>query len=175
MTDKEGLLKNYLRNAEEAITFIEKRDAFPISTNLIWQILAYELGHSDNPPEIIFHQLTALEIANLVEGFFSYSGSPIGELSFNYSILPEELNDSIQKARIKFDGEIWTIHKNDVDPFPSQPLAYNYKEGYKLHLGNGGLYRKKDFIGNIRKKDFILLRQRIIAEIQIELPPLQQG
>jgi hypothetical protein len=43
------------------------------------------------------------------------------------------------------DGEIWRVHKNDPDPYPSNPHAHCIAGakrfvGCKLHLGTAALY-----------------------------------
>lgn len=46
----------------------------------------------------------------------------------------------------RVDGEIWRVHKNDPDPFPSKPHAHciggtKRFVGCKLHLGSAQLYK----------------------------------
>jgi hypothetical protein len=43
-------------------------------------------------------------------------------------------------------GEVWRVHKNDPDPFPSRPHAHCVGRadrfvGLKLHLGTAQLFR----------------------------------
>jgi len=52
----------------------------------------------------------------------------------------------------KVDGEVWRVHKNDADPFPSKPHAHciSGKDrfvGCTLHLGTGELYKKRKSLG----------------------------
>jgi hypothetical protein len=65
------------------------------------------------------------------------------------------------KGIIKLKGEVWEVHKHDKDEFPSNPHAHNYEYGLKLHLGTGVLYKKKNMVGSIRKKDLLKLRNLI--------------
>src|SRR5207237_6227170 len=37
----------------------------------------------------------------------------------------------LTEAQVKLQGEIWIVHKNDADPFPSNPHAHNYRERLK--------------------------------------------
>ena len=77
------------------------------------------------------------------------------------SILPEGIERLITEETIKHKGEQWVIHANDADPFPSDPHAHNYESGLKLHLGTGGLYKKKALVDSVRCKDLKLLRDKI--------------
>ena len=51
----------------------------------------------------------------------------------------------ILEEDFKVGGEVWRVHKNDPDPFPSRPHAHcvGGKDrfiGLKLHLGTGQMY-----------------------------------
>ena len=63
----------------------------------------------------------------------------------------------------------WVVHKNDPDPFPSDPHAHNYEADLKLHLGNGELYNGSKCVGKIPAKKFKELRSSFKS---ISLPPL---
>jgi hypothetical protein len=170
MTDKEILVIDYLKNSEEALVFVQGQGLTFLDIDFIWQILIYELEHYDNPAEVIFHNLKVKEITSCIIKYFDDNGLPIKNITLDDSIIPEALNSDLIKAKIKFKGETWTIHKNDKDTFPSQPHAHCYDRQYKLHLGNGKLYRKRDFIGKISSKDLLDLRQVIVQKININLP-----
>lgn len=123
------------------------------------------------PTEVLFHNLSSQDIVFYIKKYFDENGLPIKNITLDSSIIPDELNNDLIKAQVKFKGEIWTIHKHDKDTFPSQPHAHNYDRQYKLHLGNGKLFRKKDCVGNINNKDFLNLRNLIIQSIHnINLP-----
>jgi hypothetical protein len=69
-------------------------------------------------------------------------------------------------------GEIWDIHLNDADPFPSNPHAHNVQTRVKLDLSNGDLYRKKRKLEErVRKKDLETLRS-LATEKGVVLPAL---
>lgn len=87
------------------------------------------------------------------------------------TILPPELPVLVRKKQYKVSGEIWTVHQNDADPFPSSPHAHNYDQNLAMHLGNGKLYRKRDFVASARRKDFLQLRSLIK---NVLLPPLEK-
>lgn len=73
------------------------------------------------------------------------------------------------EEKVKQKGEIWYIHKNDSDEFPSNPHAHNYQTGEKLHLGNGDLFFGREPTGRVRPKDLKKLRSKIHYR---PLPPL---
>lgn len=74
------------------------------------------------------------------------------------TIIPDNVIRGIYEEQVKFKGEKWVVHKNDVDPFPSNPHAHNYESGLKLHLGNGELYDGTTLVGAIPCKKLKQLR-----------------
>lgn len=86
------------------------------------------------------------------------------------SAIPPGIPISINKQKYKLKGEIWIVHKYDADPFPSSPHAHNYQQNIVMHLGNGGLYRKRDHLGFANRKVFLDLRSCIK---NVCLPPLE--
>lgn len=98
-------------------------------------------------------------------------GKPILEkVVFETSIIPAGTSCFINKKKYKVKGEVWVVHKNDVDPFPSSPHAHNYDQNIVMHLGNGNLYRGREYQSQAKRKDFLLLRSRIK---NVELPELE--
>lgn len=75
------------------------------------------------------------------------------------------------KASIKSNGLIWRIHKDDKDPFPSNPHAHLLDGNRKLDLSTGLLYRRTDIVDKIKKKDLLNIRN-LATQKKIELPPL---
>lgn len=107
----------------------------------------------------------------LDESFLHQFPLILQEISLEESLIPTEVPVQIQKKRYRVNGEIWEIHKSDVDPFPSSPHAHNYDKNLSLHLGNGRLYRKRNFVGMAKRKEFLALRDRVTC---VELPPLEK-
>jgi len=85
------------------------------------------------------------------------------EIELEQSIIPEGVPILLAEAQVKLRGEIWVVHKNDADPFPSDPHAHNYEQRLKLHLGNGDLYvhREKVPCQRMRKSVFLEFRKRL--------------
>ncbi len=59
---------------------------------------------------------------------------------------------------------MWRIHKNDPDPFPSDPHAHNVESGLKLDLSNGRLwFGTRDTEKSITRKHLIAIRDAAAA------------
>ena len=52
---------------------------------------------------------------------------------------------------IKYNGNQWRIHKNDLDSFPSDLHAHNDK-GEKLNLYNGQVFNKRKYMKRLGNK-----------------------
>lgn len=74
-------------------------------------------------------------------------------------------------ARLKSGGQVWTIHKNDADPWPSDPHAHLEGSPYKLDLSTGVLYLKRERYTTISIKDLARIRE-CAEKRDIVLPPL---
>ncbi len=96
----------------------------------------------------------------------------LGKIELGRSLIPSGCRRHITEAMVKNDGCVWIIHKNDSDPFPSNPHAHNEESGLKLDLSNGKLYLRKEFAGEkIGKKELLKIRN-IANEKNIPLPSL---
>jgi GNAT superfamily N-acetyltransferase len=88
------------------------------------------------------------------------------ELSRGRFILEEDL---------KVAGEVWRVHKNDPDPFPSRPHAHCIAGpvrfvGCKLHLGTGELFNGKTSLRRaLNKPQF----ERLLELIREKYPDLK--
>ena len=78
----------------------------------------------------------------------------LGEVELAKSPIPDECTRMLREATIRKDGCVWRIHKNDSDPFPSNPHAHNIESGFKVDLSTGNLYLQTDWTGKrVSKKD----------------------
>jgi hypothetical protein len=94
----------------------------------------------------------------------------LAEFELEDGILPDDIVRLLTEKTIKVKGEIWRVHKNDADPFPSVPHAHNYEAGIRLHLGNGELFNwDRQRVGNIGEKKLKAVREKLNG---IPLPPL---
>lgn len=77
-----------------------------------------------------------------------------------------------KKVRIKVNNSIWVIHKNDSDPFPSNPHAHNLEMNIKLDLSNGKCYRKKEYTHTISEKTLLQIREKAAMCFKGNMPEL---
>ena len=168
------LLINYLVASTEARFLLLEKGYF-FTENEIWESLLYEFDLTDIPTEILFKELSTSEIVDIVIKQRSGEGELLGQVSIAESIIPDSLSsDVLIKAIVKSIGEIWEIHKTDIDDFPSLPHAHNYRSGLSLDLRNGLLYKKRKQVEKIRYKDLVSLRGKIAEQYpEIVLPNLE--
>jgi hypothetical protein len=123
--------------------------------------------------QLLDKNLSADEIVALLRDFeFSrYHPEILAELLLVETLLPPNVPRLLTGKTVKVKGEVWRIHKNDADPFPSVPHAHNYESGVTLHLGTGELFdRNRKTIGNIGKKPLQTLRAKLEG---LQLPALE--
>lgn len=175
MTEKQKILYYYLQESDKTIGQIKSNHGIETDSGKLWQILTEHFDLYDNPVEIIYKKLNSTEICEIIVNNYLNYLSPIIKIEIDFTIIPETLiDDSIIKGIIKFKGEVWEIHKNDQDEFPSNPHAHNYEYGLKLHLGTGELFKKRKLMGSVRKKDLLTIRTLITDKVKtIELPTIK--
>ena len=95
---------------------------------------------------------------------FSF-GQILGEIELvgDDCVYPKGIPAELYEKQIKVKGQKWELHKNDADPFPSNPHAHNYETGLKLDLSNGGLYKKKKLVDSVNGKTLVLIREKFEA------------
>jgi len=106
---------------------------------------------------------------DIVENTDEYISICVGNAQFTMAdgrfILEEDFN---------VNGEIWRVHKNDPDPYPSKPHAHciagaNRFVGCKLHLGTAELYKGRDPLGRFLSRGQF---DRLIELIRPKFPGL---
>ncbi len=154
-------LTAYRLHSEKAREVLSKRLNIEIESIDFQIALGASLGYEPGDgARILSHNLTADQMLDLMKDC-SFP-EVIGQIEFRESILPEGVARRIDEEEIKHGGEIWVIHKYDLDPFPSNPHAHNKATGYKMHLGNGELYTKNKPLGKkVSKKDLVAIRQKV--------------
>lgn len=140
MTDRENRLNNYLSRAKQAEAILKNKGLLYADSSFIWQTLQIEFDCTDIPTNLLFKDLSVLEIVEVVLKHKEIYGQPVCEIIIEKSILPDCIDDSLIKAHIKFKGEKWVVHNNDKDNFPSNPHAHNFDTNTKLHLGRGQVF-----------------------------------
>jgi hypothetical protein len=146
---------------ERAAQLLSEARATPISAEDTEDALIMLLG-LENPVDLLDHDWTAAEIAHALRKFDFSSLKPIvlTVVELKSSVLPSGVRRRLDEVKIKARGEVWHIHRNDADPFPSVPHAHNYDSGHTMHLGTGELYLGRKRVGRISRRDLMDFRQR---------------
>jgi hypothetical protein len=140
----------------------EVRNALVEAMELGDQIQVMELG------------LTAAQMIDMLRNYSFEKPQVLGEIELEESIIPEDVPIQLREATAKHAGEIWRVHQNDADPFPSNPHAHCLEQDLKLHLGSGDLYRRKKVVGSITRKNLRALRSKLGSKMPgVSFPPLQ--
>lgn len=157
-------LSKYIRESQKAKNALSEKLNIDIS-DLEFQIaLGSVFGHDEeDSTRALDYELTAEEMLEKLDSYEFNFPEEIGSIEFPDSILPDDVPRRLDEEEIKHKGEIWVIHKNDKDPLPSNPHAHNKETGYKLHLGNGELYTKKNkaLDKKISKKYLLAIRNKV--------------
>lgn len=168
---KERLLLQYIKVSYEAREILSRLKGREIE-NIDIQLALMEVFKLEDEIDLIEKELSAEKIINLLKDFcfLKYHPEVLCEIQFDESIIPSDVPRLLTEVKIKNRGEIWIIHKNDLDPFPSNPRAKNYEAGLKLDLSSGDLYDRRKHVGKISEKKLSEIREKAKA---ISLPPLK--
>lgn len=154
-------MKYFREELKKARTGLELFYGRSFSDDELYLALAMYYDLSDMPPNIIFKELSSIQMIDALKDFDIASRIPISSIVIEKTIIPSGFSRLSQRALVKVKGELWRIHLYDKDPFPSNPHAHNLETNLKLHLGSGELFQKRELVGKISKKDLLLLRERI--------------
>lgn len=177
MDNFEQRLSYTIRELHTAHTVLEERIGMKLQgIEVQWALteaLGILSGERDTLDNLIAQCPDARTIVQLLSDFPFLKFHPVelGRIELEEDVIPPDVPRKLEEQQVKRDGKIWTIHKNDADPFPSNPHAHNYDENLKLDLSDGTLYRYKQPQGRIKWKDLLMLRSLING---IDLPPLAQ-
>ena len=167
MKDPSDLINKYIKNSRKAAEKLSTADISVTSkdiTNALVEVL--ELNLSTDP---VYKDLSEAKIISLLSSFdfFKFIPEIICEIHLNNPMLPHNINSLLLEQNIKNKGEIWTIHKNDQDPFPSNPHAHNYPMNLVAHLGTGELYQGRRLMKQkLKTKDLVNLRKLIVERVK---------
>ena len=171
MDDLSRSINDYIAASEAARHRLQSKFTYRIESTHIQSALMRRKSLSHSVDLMRFSWMADSIVSELKnERFEEAASQKLFSISLSKSIIPPGSTLLITEKRVTVNNEIWEIHKNDVDPFPSNPHAHNYEANLKLHLGNGQLYRKRQYRGKIKKKDLIRIREELTAA-SITLPP----
>jgi hypothetical protein len=173
MTPDERALVSYITAAAQARQVLAQLRATEIAAIDVQRALCEKLQIDEaDPYDLLEKSLSAENIVQILRDFdfHPYHPEVLAEIELEEGILPEEIPRLLTEKTVKLKGEIWQIHKNDVDPFPSVPHAHNYDAGITLHLGTGEFFNSNRMsVGKIGKKNLVALRGKLKG---LTLPPL---
>jgi hypothetical protein len=160
--DFEKRLVAYIAASGAARVILAELNDLELTALDVQNALAEVLNVTGNPPrKLVENELTTAEIVELLRDFDFHKIHPkfLAEVVLDEPVLPN-LPLLLTEKTVKLSGEVWRIHKNDVDPFPSVPHAHNYAAGVVLHLGTGEIFdtRNRKLLGKIGCKNLLRLR-----------------
>jgi hypothetical protein len=174
--DADRRLKNTIAALNESAEMISTACADTVSVGEV-ELALVDVLHLNQIADILDREIDTQSITSLLAAYDFARLRPerLCEVEFVDSIIPDGVSILLTEVKVKLKGEIWMVHKNDADPFPSNPHAHNYQRGLKMHLGNGDLYGYRAKVASTRLRKPVLLdfRSRVEqANSTIVLPPL---
>jgi hypothetical protein len=162
MNNVEEKLIAYIKELNITISALSQLKGVKLESMDIQLALCEKLGiHSMQPVDLLDKSLSSDQMIELLKNYVFNKPDILGEIEFDESILPNETPKLLTEQTLKVKGEIWVIHKNDADPFPSTPHAHNYESGTSLHLGTGELFNKRESRGFVNCKNLKLVRDKV--------------
>lgn len=141
---------------------LSKRLGFPIEQTEFQA--AYEESRGLKELEFLYTEIPDVDetVDRLTDYPWEHSGTTLETVTLKEGeeAIPEVIPELLLEKYIKVGGEKWVIHKNDADPFPSNPHGHNYARKVKLNLTNGLLYRKRIQVSIISKKSLLVIREQ---------------
>lgn len=165
MDDISDKINAYVAASTEAMRAIELAQEISLETLDIQKALQDVLSPgSESPAYLLNYNLTSELIIELLKDYDFRTHKPelLAIIEVEEPLIPEGIPSLLIEQTVKAGGEVWRIHKNDADPFPSVPHAHNLETEVVLHLGTGDLYNKKrEIIKNIGCKSLLVIRSRL--------------
>lgn len=163
-------IADYIAASTTARDELQKKRPETLTAMDIQNALCEHYGITDpNPSALLEKKLNARDIIKLLNefDFGKYHPEKLTEIYFSEgeTIIPEGTIARLDEKQIAVKGEVWTVHKNDVDPWPSSPHAHNYDAGLKLQLGTGELFSSstRKPAGKITSKNLAMLRSKLTS------------
>jgi hypothetical protein len=158
-----ALIDEFLREAKAAARSLAAKLELPIECDHVEAALV-EVFALDDSTELLDLGLSRDKILSAVDSydFRRFFPQPLATLAVEDSIIPRGGIRRLVEQTVRVHGEVWRVHRNDADPFPSNPHAHNLESGLKLHLGTGELFLGKQFAGTINRKDLLAIRNALV-------------
>lgn len=166
----EKKLISYMREMNIAKSTLSQLKGIELDSMEVQLALCDKLNiQSMQPDDLLDQNLSSEKMIELLRDYNFTKPDIIDQIELDESILPEGTPKLLTEQTVKVKGEVWVIHKNDADPFPSTPHAHNYESGISLHLGTGEFFKKRTSKGFLQCKKLKLVRGKIKGH---ELPSL---
>lgn len=170
-SDVEQRLTAYIEASQSARAVLSELHGLELNDTDIQAALVEVLEiPAESPLGVLDRGLTATQIVETLRTFNFKKLHPeiLSEFTEDQPLVPEGIPRLLTEQTIKVKGEVWRVHKNDADPFPSIPHAHNYESGMVLHLGSGEMFdRNRQSVGFIVCKKLVRIRGELSA---FELP-----
>lgn len=155
-------LDAFFKEFFESQRLLEDKYGTTADLHEIQEALKEQLGIKDDL-QLPLQNLSADSIVELIKDIEFEALRPVRveSITFDHSILPEGLPTRFDEEVVKFKGEQWEIHQYDADNFPHPVHAHLRGTGLKMDLRNGCIYRKREVVSQMKKKDLKQLRDRI--------------
>ena len=162
MDDLEKWINDWIVFATRTRQRLADDKGFEIDPIEFQEALAKSLGKAKGI-DLVYLDLPSVDAAiEMVKDYpFEAESEPVETISLDESVLPSATPQLIEEETIKSKGEVWRIHANDADTFPSSPHAHHLGSNLKLHLGTGILYRKGKEFDRITCKKLRLIRDKM--------------
>jgi len=164
------LINTFITEGDAAARFLAALHRLEINLVEVESALV-EVFRLSEPTDLLDLRLTKEEMLSTLADFDFRHYFPVllAEVIFENSTIPQEVPRRLDEQTVRRHGQVWRIYWTDADCFPSNPHAHNLASGLRLHLGTGGLFRKRDFVGKISRKDLLAIRGELT---RFDLPPL---
>ena len=173
MDDIEQKLISYITASARARPILSQLHGLELEAIDIQNALCAVLKIDDiRPNELLDRELSEEQIVELLKDFDFKKFHPevLAEIELEDGIVPEGTTRLLTEKTVKVKGELWRVHKNDADPWPSNPHAHNYDAGLTLHLGTGELFdANRKSVGNIGAKKLAAIREKLGS---LPMPPI---
>ena len=172
MDDLEEKLIAYIKELHVAISVLSQLKGIGLESMDVQLALCERLNIENMQPiELLEKKISSDQMIELLKDYNFSKPEIIGTVELEESILPVGIPKLLTEQTIKVKGEIWVVHKNDADQFPSAPHAHNYESGVSLDLGTGEIFKKRESRGFVTCKNLKLVRAEITNHV---LPPLDK-
>lgn len=163
--EAERLLIRYIGAAQQAREVLSQLHGLEIRPFDIQSALSEVLNIPENPPlGILDLGLDSDAIVNHLKDFDFRKFHPeiLSECELTEGVLPEGISLLLNEKTVKVKGEVWRMHQNDADPWPSNPHAHNYQSGIVANLQTGELFdTNRKSVGKLNKKKLARLREEL--------------